>query len=1157
MTIEYDPHQNIDGNVQLDERHTINVSQPFRVVVPTHAPFYYSSLVVKSGNRVLTENVHYYVSHRYGTGTHQTAQLCYGSIWMIDKKIGGDISIDYHPMGINEATEEQIAAERARNASETPTDLDWEEIVGEKYFPPVNILFDRDVWNGETEIINSINALSEVISGGGWPYAKEDLRYPHVKVDPNATNIAPESDWSVTSAKFCVKKTLTFTGGLVNVELFADNYADFYVDGELKFQSTYPDISSEQVDIPAGEHTIAVIIRNGSGPSFTNFKIQEVGKSALFSDLTWRCAVLGDALSVEDAVRPIGGNSDVYGFIEDWYKAVKVVFETAPAHDHVTDTGNPHGDEYGWIHALERNGVAKNATKIFNKTLAELTAYVNSRAPTTADFSGKVRRSGGLLLGKMVMQNGFGLISKRGGVGHLIKIANGSVDTTTLADVVVTAGKTNASPIHLKAGNNALSLYPDARGLKYNGHEVLSKNTVTPHVPVADEAESGVVSRSTVTVTMSGKGVGGDKLVIEWQVPNPADAVYAMRPLATSFGSSKTHGAVPNLVKQVADVIPTKLTVAKAKINGKRLTNSVFLNPIDFGLDEVANISDKDLPISKAQQDHLDKYAVGAHEHKLGDFGYGNASKTEKGVVTLQPIGSSVSDALRSQDVRAEKDRLAGISEAIDELMPAGVITILRYGESGDAEISTVTTSGYVFTISQPKNYYCNGLHTIPATSLNLAELFPSMAEEQMIYLYANFINNAATYEVYDYPKAENDTLTQIGHILCTDAGIDSYRVKNVTRLGKFRELDEHRANESAHIEKPKDRNELGLGSFVNAEMRFNVARPTFQQIFDTWDRFSHGALATTAGEHKGRGDAQPANIAEEQSWTYNQANDSVVQPVNTGSFCGFISPTKHEKYLYDTILQSAAGDNDLIGVVLGFAVDDSGRERTLAWCAGQDGRFGAAVGSALCLDYNQTSQIITPIKPTARLPGNHNWSSTGPRRVKVHRDGDNYTVEQYAPSDTETVEEIFHFSILTGEWSSFVGGFKVQDGTLDDATVAALARFRGAQPFGYCCQSQPGSTYVNIQRPDVDGENFYASVPEQIEAVSPLGLIRVFKGRSTGLEGGTRADFISKLPAPVIKNYLGQTIAVPPERIVYYVCGDKWTMVCHLDATMLATAPL
>tara|TARA_Y100001956_G_scaffold34889_1_gene34301 strand:+ start:4795 stop:8268 length:3474 start_codon:yes stop_codon:yes gene_type:complete len=1157
MTIKYDPHQNIDGNVQLDERHTINVSQPFRVVVPTHAPFYYSSLVVKHNGNVLTENVHYYVSHRYGTGTHQTAQLCYGSIWMIDKRLGGDITVDYHPMGINEATAEQITAERLRNADETPTDLDWEEIVGEKYFPPVNILFDRDNWNGETEIINSINALGEAISGGGWPYAKEGSTYPNFKVDPNAINIAPEENWTTISAVFCVKKTLTFKGGLVNVDLFVDNYADFYVDGDLKFQSVYPTASSEQIHIPAGEHTIAVIVRNGSGPSYTNFKIQEVGQTAQFSDRTWRCAVLGEELTEEDAVRPIGGNGDVYGFIEDWYKAVKVVFETAPAHNHVTNISNPHGDEYGWIHALERDGVAKNATKIFNKTLAELTAYVNSRAPTTADFSGKVRRTGDLLLGKMVMQNGFGVITKRNGIDHLLKIVNGSVEFTSLSDVVVTSGKTTNQPVHLKAGKNVLSLYPDGRGLTYNGHEVLSKDTVAPHVPTADDAASGIESRSTVTVTMTGKGTSGDKLVIEWNVPDPTDAVYAMRPLATSFGSSKTHGAVPNLVKQVADIIPTKLTIANARINGKRLTNSIFLNPIDFGLDEVANISDKDLPISTAQQNHLDQYVTGAHEHKLSDFGYGHATKSAKGVTTLQPIGSSVSESLRSQDVRAEKDRLPDISDAIDNLMPAGVITILRYGESGNADVTDITTSGYIFTISQPKKYYCNGLHTIPATSLNLAELFPAMAEEQMIYLYANYIDGAASYEVYDYQKAEDDTLTEIGHILCNETGIDSYQVRNVTRLGKFRELDEHRQNESAHAEKPSDRNDLGLGSFVNAEMRFNVARPTFQQIFDTWDRFSHGAKGTSAGHHAGRGDVQPSNVLEEQSWTYNQATDAVVQPVNTGSFCGFISPTKHEKYLFDTILQSAAADNDVIGVVLGFVVDESGRERTLAWNGGQDGRFGSAVGSALCVDYNQSSQIITPVKPTARLPGNHNWNSTGPRRVKITRDGDNYTVEQYTPNDTETIEETFHFNIQTGDWSSYVGGVKVQEATLDAATVASMAKFRGAQPFGYCCQSQPGSTYVNIQRPDEDGQNFYASVPEQIEAVSPLGLIRIFKGRSTGLSGKRRADFIAALPAPVIKNYLGETIAVPPERITYHVFGDMWTMVCHLDATMLTNNPL
>ena len=570
----------------------------------------------------------------------------------------------------------------------------------------------------------------------------------------------------------------------------------------------------------------------------------------------------------------------------------------------------------------------------------------------------------------------------------------------------------------------------------------------------------------------------------------------------------------------------------------------------------MANIADVNLPISTAQQNHLDKYVVGEHTHDLTEFGYGSATTSVSGVLNLLPFSASTDDAVRSQDVKAQYDRVPGISAAIDDLMPAGVITVLRYGDSGSSVVTDVTTSGYLFTINSPMKYYCNGLHTVPATTFNLIEMFPAMAEEQMLYVFVNYVNGVAAYEVYNYRKVEDDTLTEIGFILCTDTGIDSYRINNITRLGEFRELDEHRLNESAHVDKPKDRNDLGLGSFVNAEMRTGIVKPTFQQIFDRWPRFSHGAKGTSAGHHAGVGNVQPANTFEINSWTYTPGTDAVVQPVNTGSFCGFISPTKHEKYLFDTVLQSAAADNDLIGVVLGFVVDGSGRERTLAWACGQDGRFGSAVGSAVVLDYNQTSYILTPIVPTARLSGNHTWNTTGPRRVKVMRDGDSYTVEQYVPNDTDTVEETFHFNLVSGEYSSFMNGVEVQKGTLNAATIEAMQLFRGAQPFGYCCQSQPGSTYINNQRPDEDGENFYASVPEQIEAISPLSLIRVYKGQSANIVGKNRSQIAALIPVPLIKNYLGETITVPTDRIVYYVNGSKWTMVVHLDATMLTNNP-
>lgn len=1158
MTIEYDPHQNIDGNVQRGERHTINVSQPFRVVVPTHAPFYYTSLVVKHNGAELKENVHYYVSHRYHKGIQQTARLCYGSIWIIDKTLGGNIELDYHPLGINSATVEEVNAERERNKDETPSDLDWEEIVGEKYFPPVNIIFDRDEWRGEAEVIEALNALADTVEGGGWPFAADHGDYQEAnKVDPKATHISPEPAWSKPSGVFCVKKTVEFTGHPVDFKIFADNHVTLYIDGKSVFDgNAYPNIYNHRETIAPGKHTVAFVVRNGTGPSFVNFKIEEVTKPPIYSDTSWRCGVVGEGLTMEDAVRPIGGDSDIYGLLDNWYKALKVLFETAPAHDHVADMGNPHGEEYGWIHALERDGVAKNATKAFNKTLAELTTYVNDRSPTTADFNGKVRRTGDMFLSKMVMQEGFGLISQGAGVYNLLKVMNGAIDFTHLANATVKAGKTTAAPIHFKAGKNVLTLYPDSRKLTYNGSEVLTKDTVSDYVPLPDGADAGIVAKTTETVEMSGVGTQSNKLQIEWKILPQSEAGYTMRPLANTVGSSHLHGATPKLLKDINDVFPTKITLAKATINGYKLNNSVFLNPDDFGLGRVVNLSDKDLPISDPQQAHLDQYISGSHTHTLSDFGYGHATTAAAGVFKLLPIGSSTTEALRSQDVKEQRTRLDGLSDDIDDLMPAGVISVLRYGESGTASISSVSSSGYLLTFNSPMPYYCGGLHSIPAATFNLKEMFPSMSEEQTLYVYANYINGSAHYEIYDYPQAEDDTLTGIGEVVCNEISIVSVNIRNVTRLGAFRELDEHRQNESAHVEKPKDRNDLGLGSFVNAETRYNISKPTFQQIFDNWKRFSHGAAATSPGQHNGVGNVQPANPTEVNSWTYSSSNDAIVQPVNTGSFVGFVSPTKHENYVFDTILSSNAADNDLIGVIIGFYVDSSGRERTLSWLCRQDGGIGSLKGAALCLDYYQTTQIITPIKPYANLPSHSNWNVSGPRRVKITRDGDNFRIDLYRQNNTESVEETFRFNIQTGENSSTVGDIWRPGNPLDSATLTALAPFRGAQPFGYCAHSQPNSTYENIKRPDEDGKNFYASVPEVMEALSPMSMVRVFSGRSSNLIGKNASQYPSVIPAPVIYNYLGERIVVPSDRITYYVNGDVWTQVCHIDATVLVNPP-
>lgn len=1151
MTIEYDPHQNIDGNVQRGERHTINVSQPFRVVVPTHAPFYYDSLVVKHNGKELKENVHYYVSHRYHRGIHQTARLCYGSIWIIDTALGGNIDLDYHPMGINSATVEEVSAERERNKNETPTDLDWEEVVGEKYFPPVNILFDRDDWYGETEVISALENLGDVIEGGGWPFAA--MYTAGAGFIPNAIRLAPEPGWDKSGAVFCVKNVLEFTGNPVDFTLNADNYVDLYIDGEKVFSGKdYATVYEHREIIPAGKHTVAFVVKNGTGGSHTSFKVQEVGKSPVYSDTSWRCGLLDERLTLEDAVRPIGGDSDIYGMLDNWYKAVKLLFDTAPAHAHVADKNNPHGEEYGWIHALERNGVAKNTTKAFNKTLAELTTYINNRAPTTASFNGKVRRTGGLFLDKMVMQEGFGLISSNESKYHLLKIVNNAVEFTSAAKVKVTAGKTSSKPIHFKAGKNTLSLYPDSRNLRYNGQEVLTVDSVTAHVPVAEPVDERVVSQSSPTINITGLGTRENPLKIEWDILPQGEFGYTLRPLANDFGTSRLHGATPKLLSDLSSAFDKKLELGSARINGYSLNDDVMLTATDFGLGRVANLSDEDLPISTAQQQFLDTFTSSTHTHPPSAFGIVHATESVVGTFKLKPISGSRYEALRSQDVRGQRSRLSKLSDDIDNLMPAGVISIVRYGVSGIAPISGVTKSGYVLKINNSMPYYCEGLHTLPPTTFDLKALFPNMTPEQTFYLFVNYLSGTVGYEVYDYPKAEDETLTQIGTIECNGSGITTFNIRNVTRLGTFRELDDHRNNDSAHVEKPKDRNDLGLGSFVNAETRFNIAKPTFQQVFDTWKRFSHGAAATTPGTHNGTGNVQPANPSEMSSWQYDGVKDAIVQPINTGSFVGFVSPTKHETYLFDTILSSTHADNDLIGVVLGFYVDASGRERTLSWCCRQDGGVGSLKGAALVLDWYQDSEIITPIKPSGNLAAHSNWGSTGPRRVKVERDGDNYRVDLYRQNDTETVEEVFYFNIHTGEYSSFVGDVKKQSGTLNAATVSALAPFRGAQPFGYCAHSQPYSTYTNIRRPDEDGKNFYASVPEVLDSLSPASLVHVTEGRTTHLIGKLPEDYPAHIPVPFVYNYLGEAVRIPPDRITYYVSGDKWTQVCHLDATML-----
>ncbi|MGK7530356.1 hypothetical protein, partial [Salmonella enterica] len=89
------------------------------------------------------------------------------------------------------------------------------------------------------------------------------------------------------------------------------------------------------------------------------------------------------------------------------------------------------------------------------------------------------------------------------------------------------------------------------------------------------------------------------------------------------------------------------LVAVKSYINDMPLTSSIYIDKTNFGLSNVQNVPDVQLPISPLQQAELDKYAVVGHKHTSAAFGIKRATTTEFGLVQF---GTVVDDATLALD---------------------------------------------------------------------------------------------------------------------------------------------------------------------------------------------------------------------------------------------------------------------------------------------------------------------------------------------------------------------------------------------------------------------------------------------------------------------------------------------------------------------------
>lgn len=515
----------------------------------------------------------------------------------------------------------------------------------------------------------------------------------------------------------------------------------------------------------------------------------------------------------------------VYEMLVHWKKEIDEMFKLSPAIAHVKDKNNPHRDSWGWLRALQLNGIATDTAKIDGKLQADFAAAINAQLPKLSNLVGvKVPRHA------TAPVNLTGTFGTKPGVSSITgSKANGdsaNVESSTTFDpnaaMLLSKGGYKLSysapnGLRFKSGNNVLELLPAENKATWNGKELLTPLTVGPHLPGGEAGGDGLFyGVSTASVDITGNGIPGVPFVATWKPPSAAQLTnYALRRLTDVFGYSDTLAATPALVKKLDAMFTGKLLMNKATINGTySLAQSVVLDKLAIGLDRVSDLSDEALPISTAQQVELAKYSHADHVHEMGDFGIGPATTAKVGLIRFGGFTNDATLALPGDLALQLYDRVADLEAAV---VAAGVdvaVDIMRYGPVGSRVLENqVTIAGMMVTV-KAQTYYLRKQYPVPIASFNLQELFPATAQDGDFYIYVDMKDNAAYYFVSDKKVVETDTITEIGNIE-TEAGVvTSAQVRSVTRLGDFREFDEHVASVDQHINyKPTASEMMGLAN--------------------------------------------------------------------------------------------------------------------------------------------------------------------------------------------------------------------------------------------------------------------------------------------------------------------------------------------------------
>ena len=523
-------------------------------------------------------------------------------------------------------------------------------------------------------------------------------------------------------------------------------------------------------------------------------------------------------------------------------------------------------------------------------------------------------------------------------------------------------------------------------------------------------------------------------------------------------------------------------------------TNPHEVTKTQIGLGNCDNTADLDKPISTAVQNALDSKADKATT--LNGYNISDAyTKTEidskltavykfKGSVNtyndLPTTNQTVGDVYNVLDTG---DNYGWTTDGWDKL--AGNIDLTPYltkeeAQSTYAKISTIPTNVSAF------NNDAGYLTEIPEEYITVEEAARVYATNADVAEKANTADLAAVATSGNYNDLENKP-TKVSEFTNDSGYLTAHQ--DISNKADITYVNEQVAVKQDVLSGAKGEVFYSNGSNVFSQTILNESKvvtttadlnacknsaPSFEEVFNTWTKFSH---------LNGNDNAVASELS---AWTYDSSKDTIVQPQNTTSYCGFISPNTYSEYDITVRLYSTGSDNDTIGLVAAFATDPSGKQHTLSFLrspGGTDAKWICKVDYCTFAMTQTTYNQITLADKSSTITGSDaNWSTstigTG-TVVNMKRNGNVFTAKCSQ----------FNSSVLDNNTTITI------DLDALSSTYPVLNYFKGSAAWGYSTFSQPYSMYENISVTDPSGYILDVTNNQTLQYDSSSSSWKVIKG--------------------------------------------------------------